>query len=248
MVDEGLAREVVNRVQRLRKKAKLQPSDEVTVQYIIEPSGHDLTRVIKEHQDYIEASTKNAMIPQEAAGEAIEVEQYDLEGAKMTLKIWKPSLCGEAATASIITLKNHGTPQVPFINVVSGKKAGVVLLENPIGSNKLTSWQQVAQDVGNLLSSPLKTSPDNLFSDAKCSVKVCGNISDFNGRTIFLSPTKVNVEGACCPFVNIDFADKKGCFLLVRYYTKIMLWFQYFIRLLHYCNIVNIANCCANVL
>ena len=68
MMDEGLAREVVNRVQKLRKKAKLQPSDEVTVQYIIEPSGHDLIRVIKEHQAYIEASTKNAMISQEAAG------------------------------------------------------------------------------------------------------------------------------------------------------------------------------------
>merc|ERR1712012_806788 len=53
MIDEGLAREVVNRVQRLRKAAKLQPSDNVTVQYNIEPTKHDLTRVIAEHKDYI---------------------------------------------------------------------------------------------------------------------------------------------------------------------------------------------------
>lgn len=31
MVEEGLAREVVSRVQKLRKKAKLQPSNPITV-------------------------------------------------------------------------------------------------------------------------------------------------------------------------------------------------------------------------
>ena len=91
MLDEGLAREVVNRVQRLRKTAKLQPSDVVTVQYTIEPANHELTRIIAEHREYIETSTKNAMTPNEASGQVLITEDYDLKGAKMTLKIWKSS-------------------------------------------------------------------------------------------------------------------------------------------------------------
>ena len=219
MIDEGLAREVVNRVQRLRKAAKLQPSDNVTVQYIIEPTKHDLTRVIAEHKDYIESSTKNDMTPNEAAGTVIISEDYELKGAKMTLKIWKPSSNEgvSASTGPSVTLKSHGTPQVPFINVVSGSKSGMVLLENPIGSNKLTSWQQVYEEVSGLFESPLKPS-DALFSDAKCSVKVSGNVSDFSGKTVFLTCANVSNEskfsGACCPFVNVNLGEKKGCLLL----------------------------------
>ena len=61
MMDEGLAREVVNRVQKLRKTAKLQPKDDVCVQYTLTPPDHDLGRIIKEHQEYIESTTKNVM-------------------------------------------------------------------------------------------------------------------------------------------------------------------------------------------
>ena len=223
MLDEGLAREVVNRVQKLRKKAKLQPSDVVTVQYIVEPANHELTRIIAEHRDYIETSTKNDMTPNEASGEVMIVEDYDLKGAKMTLKIWKETTSSssvDVASAISVTLKNHGVPQVPYINVVSGSKTGVVLLENPIGLNKLTSWNQVSEEIAGLFGSPSKTSDNSLFSDSRCSVKVTGSVPDFNGKTIFLTSCKVNSEsaklvgGACCPFANVNFSDKKGCLLL----------------------------------
>lgn len=36
MLDEGLAREVINRIQRLRKKINLSPSDDVTAYYRIQ--------------------------------------------------------------------------------------------------------------------------------------------------------------------------------------------------------------------
>jgi hypothetical protein len=195
----------------------------VTVQYIVEPANHDLTRIIAEHQDYIETSTKNDMTPKEAAGEVIIVEDYDLKGAKMTLKIWKETTSSssfEDASAISVTLKNHGVPQVPYINVVSGSKTGVVLLENPIGLNKLTSWNQVSEEISGLFGSPCKTSDNSLFSDSRCSVKVTGSVPDFNGKTIFLTSCKVNSEsaklvgGACCPFANVNFSDKKGCLLL----------------------------------
>ena len=50
MLDEGVAREVVNRIQKLRKKAGLAPTDEVTVHCHVQPAGHDLARVISEHR------------------------------------------------------------------------------------------------------------------------------------------------------------------------------------------------------
>lgn len=36
MLDEGLAREVINRIQKLRKKANLSPSDDVTAYFRIQ--------------------------------------------------------------------------------------------------------------------------------------------------------------------------------------------------------------------
>lgn len=35
MIDEGIAREVISRVQKLRKKAKLQPTDPITVSALL---------------------------------------------------------------------------------------------------------------------------------------------------------------------------------------------------------------------
>jgi isoleucyl-tRNA synthetase len=62
MLDEGTAREVVNRIQKLRKKAGLQPQDEVTLYYQVNPKEHDLLRVINDHVNYIETSTKNPLV------------------------------------------------------------------------------------------------------------------------------------------------------------------------------------------
>lgn len=52
MLDEGIAREIINRVQKLRKKAHLVPTDLITVNYSINPIG-ELSRVAKEFNDFI---------------------------------------------------------------------------------------------------------------------------------------------------------------------------------------------------
>lgn len=216
MLDEGVAREVVNRVQRLRKKAQLQPSDLVTVQYAIEPSTHDLSRVILQHKEYIETSTKNELTLENVAGNMLICEDYELKGAKMTLKIIKGEESSASASATAVTLKSYGTPQVPYINVVGGGRSGVVFLENPLGCNKLSSWQQVSEEINSLFDG--STVVDKLYSDAKCSKKVTGNVSDFNGATIFLSHTKGcgsgPLGGVCCPFVNVNSGQKRASLLL----------------------------------
>ncbi|KAJ8973311.1 hypothetical protein NQ317_019182, partial [Molorchus minor] len=54
MQDEGLAREIINRVQKLRKKAHLVPTDEVSVYY---KCDGELERVAKEFTEFIEEET-----------------------------------------------------------------------------------------------------------------------------------------------------------------------------------------------
>ena len=60
MKDEGVSREVVNRIQKLKKKAKLVPTDEVTVFYDV-PKGY-LNDVIKAHFEKIETSVRAKFI------------------------------------------------------------------------------------------------------------------------------------------------------------------------------------------
>lgn len=55
MQDEGIAREIINRVQKLRKKAHLVPTDEIKIFY---KADGDLLRVAKEYTSFIEDTTK----------------------------------------------------------------------------------------------------------------------------------------------------------------------------------------------
>ena len=210
MLDEGIAREVVNRVQRLRKKAQLQPSDVVTVQYTIEPASHDLSRVINDHRDYIESATKNRMTSQEPGGQVLVSEKYELKGAQMSLQIWKGAASNNGPE---VCLKSYGKPQVPFINVVYGDQSGVILLENPLGAHQLSSWSQVADEVSTLFG---KGVVKRLFFDPGCTTAVSGNVSDSSGSTVFVTPVALRSEaaGACCPFVDVHFGQKKAAFLL----------------------------------
>lgn len=60
LIDEGVSREVVNRIQKMRKKAGLVPTDDIVVYY--ETSG-DLERIIgtAEYRNYIETTIKAKM-------------------------------------------------------------------------------------------------------------------------------------------------------------------------------------------
>lgn len=58
MLDEGVAREIVNRIQKLRKKAHLVPTDEVTVYYQVTPATSDLHRIASTHIEYVEGVIK----------------------------------------------------------------------------------------------------------------------------------------------------------------------------------------------
>lgn len=70
MLDEGTAREIINRVQKLRKKAHLVPTDLITVYYNISPAG-ELSRVAKELNNFIRNVLKVPFIDGPAIGNVI---------------------------------------------------------------------------------------------------------------------------------------------------------------------------------
>ena len=214
MLDEGTSREVTNRVQKLRKKANLVPSDEVTVYYELAPADHDLKRVIGLYQDFIEVTTKSPIRPmaEKPAGAAGEIasDSYDLKGARMTLTITK-GFCGDfsANSGPKVELKDNGTPATPFVNVMFGSGAGVVLLENPVGANKIATVQRLAEEVGNVFAAANNIVVE-LFSDPGCTEPLKELKT---GETVFakardngsVKPSvKQGVPGSCCKFVTLE--------------------------------------------
>uniref|UniRef100_A0A8C5DTE9 Isoleucine--tRNA ligase, cytoplasmic n=1 Tax=Gouania willdenowi TaxID=441366 RepID=A0A8C5DTE9_GOUWI len=166
MVDEGVAREVINRIQKLRKKAHLVPSDEITVYYNCQPQGEYLDSVIQAHKDFILATTKAPLLPfpfPKTASVIIE-ETTQLKSSDLQITIVKgtsPAPVNGPACAYVnlrlfdTILKNfihksskknakniasffylHGSFYLPVPECVVGV-VGTLLLVNPVGKNGL---------------------------------------------------------------------------------------------------------------
>lgn len=60
LVDEGVAREMINRIQRLRKKAGLVPTDDVHMRYrvLADPDKIGLDRLVASQQDMFVAAPR----------------------------------------------------------------------------------------------------------------------------------------------------------------------------------------------
>lgn len=78
MQDEGLAREIINRVQKLRKKAHLVPTDQINVYYSISPQNGDLDRVAKKHTDLVETAIRAPFIRSKPVGGIIANEEQEV--------------------------------------------------------------------------------------------------------------------------------------------------------------------------
>jgi len=68
MIEEGMAREVINRMQKLRKKAGLVPTDQVTVHYGITPANSELERITNSYLSFIENTIKMPVKPKSEMG------------------------------------------------------------------------------------------------------------------------------------------------------------------------------------
>ncbi|XP_005429903.1 isoleucine--tRNA ligase, cytoplasmic [Geospiza fortis] len=131
MVDEGVAREVINRIQKLRKKRNLVPTDEITVYYRALPEGEYLDTVIQQHAEFIFATIKADLkpYPVPTSREVLIQETTQLKGSELEITLVRGGVCQSAGPAcAYVNLK---------VCVNGTEQDGVLLLENPKGDNTL---------------------------------------------------------------------------------------------------------------
>uniref|UniRef100_A0A665UCE5 Isoleucine--tRNA ligase, cytoplasmic n=1 Tax=Echeneis naucrates TaxID=173247 RepID=A0A665UCE5_ECHNA len=198
MVDEGVAREVINRIQKLRKKGHLVPSDEISVYYHCQPEGEYLDSVIRAHTDFILATTKAPLLPFPVPGTASVIiqEKTQLKGSDLALTIVKGS------SASQAPLKGPACAYVNLrVKVNNKEQEGVALLENPKGDNRLDvdMLKRVCTSIFGTNNSQLKIFKLNSKTDLQTlSGKTLSVISDSS------SPGPIPTSDAIlCPYVNL---------------------------------------------
>jgi isoleucyl-tRNA synthetase len=102
LADEGLAREIINRVQRLRKKAGLQPTDDVKMEYKVlsDPDNIGLGKAFAEQSQAIEKALRRPIdhhmvtaidgrIPDQAEQGIILEEEQEIQKAVFLLRLLK---------------------------------------------------------------------------------------------------------------------------------------------------------------
>tara|TARA_R110002110_G_scaffold301156_1_gene515111 strand:+ start:77182 stop:80334 length:3153 start_codon:yes stop_codon:yes gene_type:complete len=83
LINEGLAREVVNRIQKTRKDLNLNVSDRIKVQYL---ADEKLANVLSEHHDYIAGETLATELANvDASGQ----HNFDIDGHSLSITIEK---------------------------------------------------------------------------------------------------------------------------------------------------------------
>ncbi|XP_032368663.1 isoleucine--tRNA ligase, cytoplasmic [Etheostoma spectabile] len=202
MMDEGVAREVINRIQKLRKKGHLVPSDEITVYYHCQPEGEYLGAVIQAHTDFILATTKAPLLPfpvPKTASVIIE-EKTQLKGSDLELTIVKGS------SAPLPPLNG---PACAFMNVrvkVNNKEQeGVVLLENPKGDNQLDldKLKRVCSSIFGTNNTQLRFFNGGTELTSKMDLQaLSGNTLSVTSGSSSPGPT-LTTNTLLCPYVNL---------------------------------------------
>ena len=87
--EEGVAREIINRIQRLRKKANLLPTDDINMYYrFTADSGAELEKVIKNQEATLVKVIKKPLQPisnMPSSEKLIAEEEQDVNGTKFDL-------------------------------------------------------------------------------------------------------------------------------------------------------------------
>lgn len=84
--EEGVARDIVRRVQRLRKVAKLLPTDDVDMYYDTE--DEKLAELVLRNQEGIVKSLKKPLLPHKEQDNLVTQEEQDINGMKFNLLLY----------------------------------------------------------------------------------------------------------------------------------------------------------------
>ncbi|CCC70327.1 hypothetical protein NCAS_0E02570 [Naumovozyma castellii] len=86
---EGLARELVNRIQKLRKKCGLEATDDVLVEYDLVKDTIDFDSIVKEHFDMLSKTCRSDIVKGTGKEGAIADEEQAINDTTFRLKIFK---------------------------------------------------------------------------------------------------------------------------------------------------------------
>jgi isoleucyl-tRNA synthetase len=84
LVREGLAREIVHRLQNLRKDAGFEIADRIHTYYA---GDADIAAVMREHAAYIQQETLSVALATDAPPQAVHTETADIDGHTVTLSV-----------------------------------------------------------------------------------------------------------------------------------------------------------------
>ncbi|NXS79794.1 SYIC protein, partial [Erpornis zantholeuca] len=204
MVDEGVAREVINRIQKLRKKRNLVPTDEITVYCRALPQGGYLDTVIQEHAEFIFATIKADLkpYPVPTSKEVLIQETTQLKGSELEITLVRGGLCQSVGPAcAYVNLK---------VCVNGTEQDGVLLLENPKGDNTL-NFTGLVDAVSCIFG--LKNSKLTVFNGNTELINQT-DLLGLSGRTLHVTagsaPALPSSPGALlCQYINLQLINAK---------------------------------------
>ncbi|XP_032667163.1 isoleucine--tRNA ligase, cytoplasmic [Odontomachus brunneus] len=236
MHNEGIAREVINRVQKLRKKAQLIPSDDAVVYYEIKDASSNLAKVVINYQEFIENVTKTpqrnvAEFPSDAS--VILEEMQKIKGMDMKLVLVRGGADRTSPNDLVATAQSR--PFVRYVNVLLvniqpryGAKAyrATILLNTPKSSGTIT-YKRLRQEIELIfgiygISYDLYLNDDMItrFDDALVPVQA------FDGQTLKVvksgttsllsadEDARTHCGSPVCDFVNVKSEAMTGSVLL----------------------------------
>jgi len=136
MMDEGYAREVINRIQKLRKEAHLVPTDKISVYYKFDgksKDNEDMLRVVQNYKEFVETAVKSPFSGTPAPENIIYSKEVEVKGCKFVL-----TLCGDVQKkGGVVTQWPAGRPAGDYLTV-NYKDASREVLIKP-GGEQLTT-------------------------------------------------------------------------------------------------------------
>ncbi|XP_063707236.1 isoleucine--tRNA ligase, cytoplasmic-like [Culicoides brevitarsis] len=209
LVDEGLARELINRVQKLKKKGGLFPTDPVVVFFDVKEKTSDVAKVGKSYKEFIETAIKSQFLPY---SDDAKTKQVLVEGTE--------DLKGVQVKIVVASTKERLLPYTKWFNLLlhkdmSGRfgaktnKASLCLYDF---NGKIATLEEVKLEVEKLFG--LHMCEFVLTVDGKEVTAVTKALEE---KTVFISrnlaTAKDNTEGHSstpyCKFVNVDVQGKK---------------------------------------
>ncbi|NWW71659.1 SYIC protein, partial [Climacteris rufus] len=204
MVDEGVAREVINRIQKLRKKRNLVPTDEITVYYRCQPQGEYLDTVIRDHAEFIFATIKADLkpYPVPTSKEVLIQETTQLKGSELEITLVRGSVCQPVGPAcAYVNLK---------VCVNGTEQDGVLLLENPKGDNTL-NFTGLVDAVSCIFG--LKNSKLTVFN-GNTELRNQTDLLGLSGKTLHVTAGPAPALPSCpsallCQYINLQLINAK---------------------------------------